>query len=669
MAVPEANISSMSSPLAGADITGTIWYDLNMNGMKDTGEDVFPNIPVLLYRCDGLFIESVLSQPDGSYAFTDIPNGSYKVFVARESLGEDFVFTLISNVTDNAIHANGFSSCFTTSEDNSYVLDGGITVFPYIGDKVWNDLNGNGIQDSGEPGIPNVNVEVYDVNGLVAVTTTNSFGSYFFNNLFPGQYYLKFDVGNDYLPTIHLNGQSNNSAVTHYNGSNTTDYFDVVPQESNFSLDAGFYICAKICGIVYNDINFSDSLNTNENGINGLKINLYQIIGGDTIYYHSTFTGAKPGTPSDDGYYEFCVSPGTYIIEIESNPLEKYFPGLPFETEDPYTYNHFTALNGSVFSYEITVQSGDALCYFNQGYYCLSQIQAIVWFDEDQNGLRDSLETKMQGITAHLYNQSHELVQTVSSDEDGWIVFEKLKKGKYYIIFEVEEGYTFTTPFIGDSIHESKVDGSFGFGSTPWIEIEDCKDVFNIGAGVVLSPLPVEWIAVYAEKHQTYNKIIWKIAKEQNVSHYLVMKSSDGQSWVVIDKTNAALRERSGTYENIDFNIDTPMAYYRIQSVDFDGKISNSDIAYILRKEDNTFIIQPNPANQTVMVSFTNVSDSPQDVTLDIINHLGQIIFTTSINIVNTTALHTEDWPEGLYQAVLRNNQEIISVKKLSILH
>ena len=659
--------------LAGAEISGTIWLDLNMDGIRDGSEDGMPNIPVMLYTCNGIFITSAVSQADGSYVFTDIPDGSYKIVVSISGLGIDYRFTLFNSTTDNQIQSNGQSACFTASEDSFYTLDGGITIFSYFGDKVWNDLNGNGIQDAGEPGIANVGVEVYDASGLVAAATTNNLGSYLINSLFPGQYYIRFNTDDQYLPTKHIPGATNNSAITNNNGYRTTDYFDVTPQVPDFSLDGGFYTCAKICGIIYNDINYSDSLNTNENGINGLKINIYEIAGGDTIFYGYTHTGAKPGSPSDDGYYEFCVRPGSYIIEIEWDNLTKYYPGLPFATNNPLTYNHFTEIDDVLYSHTITVNSGDTYCDINQGFYCLSKMESVVWLDENQNGLRDAGEPGVPDVTAKLYNRYNTLISTGVSDENGKIIFNRLKKGTYYIVFEIDDEHSFTIPFAGDPVLESKVDGSYGYGSTPWIELDNCKDLLNIGAGIVLKPFPVEWIGVYAEMHSTYNKVIWKIAKEQNVSHYLVMKSLDGKSWNVIDKTSATSGERTNThiYEILDFRIDATLTYYRIQSVDLDSKASVSDVVYVVRKEDNAFHVQPNPANQHLTFSFPDAKSLQHGgmITLEISNHVGQVIYTSTIGTAQPITLPVSGWQDGLYQAVLRDGQDIISVKKVSIIH
>ncbi|MEZ5300284.1 MAG: SdrD B-like domain-containing protein [Verrucomicrobiales bacterium] len=84
---------------------------------------------------------------------------------------------------------------------------------PYYGDFVWHDLDRDGIQDSGEPGVNGIRVELYEDNGdgvpdpatdsLVDFTVTNydgaADGAYLFTNLYPGDFF-----GVVYLPAQTL---------------------------------------------------------------------------------------------------------------------------------------------------------------------------------------------------------------------------------------------------------------------------------------------------------------------------------------------------------------------------------------------------------------------------------------------------------------------------------
>ncbi|TXF87887.1 hypothetical protein FUA23_17165, partial [Neolewinella aurantiaca] len=62
-----------------------------------------------------------------------------------------------------------------------------------LGNFVWSDTNGNGIQDADEPGVADVVVNLKDENGnVIASTTTDENGEYLFDLLVPGTYSVQF---------------------------------------------------------------------------------------------------------------------------------------------------------------------------------------------------------------------------------------------------------------------------------------------------------------------------------------------------------------------------------------------------------------------------------------------------------------------------------------------
>ncbi|MDG6257271.1 MAG: SdrD B-like domain-containing protein [Methanomicrobiaceae archaeon] len=75
------------------------------------------------------------------------------------------------------------------------------------GDFVWEDRNGNGIQDSGEPGIKGVKVILYDSEGAqIRSRTTDSEGRYCFCSLKAGTYSLRFIRPEGYVFTLEEQG-------------------------------------------------------------------------------------------------------------------------------------------------------------------------------------------------------------------------------------------------------------------------------------------------------------------------------------------------------------------------------------------------------------------------------------------------------------------------------
>jgi hypothetical protein len=69
-----------------------------------------------------------------------------------------------------------------------------------VGDYVWNDLNKNGIQEAGEPGIGGVKLTLTGTSAsgasVTRTTTTDSSGKYLFDGLEPGSYMVKVDAVN-----------------------------------------------------------------------------------------------------------------------------------------------------------------------------------------------------------------------------------------------------------------------------------------------------------------------------------------------------------------------------------------------------------------------------------------------------------------------------------------
>ena len=78
--------------------------------------------------------------------------------------------------------------------------DASVFVSATTGNKVWDDLNGNGSQDEGEPSMANVQVDLVDSDSgsIVAMTTTDGQGGYWFAGVSPGECSAHFAVPSGY---------------------------------------------------------------------------------------------------------------------------------------------------------------------------------------------------------------------------------------------------------------------------------------------------------------------------------------------------------------------------------------------------------------------------------------------------------------------------------------
>jgi hypothetical protein len=109
-----------------------------------------------------------------------------------------------------------------------------------IGDRVWHDKNGDGIQNSGEPGLSGIQVKLRSCNGIwQASTNTTSGGAYQFANLAPEKYLVEFVLpgGARFSPTMRgtdRNGDSDVDPATGY-----TRCLDMNSKLNRPGIDAG----------------------------------------------------------------------------------------------------------------------------------------------------------------------------------------------------------------------------------------------------------------------------------------------------------------------------------------------------------------------------------------------------------------------------------------------
>jgi hypothetical protein len=85
--------------------------------------------------------------------------------------------------------------------------------------------------------------------------------------------------------------------------------------------------------------------------------------------------------------------------------------------------------------------------------------------------------------------------------------------------------------------------------------------------------LPLQLISFYAINEGSDIKLLWQTATEQNVSHFILEKSTDGISYTDIKNVNALNTNTPQRYTAVDNEIQNSSSgfYYRLSSVDRDG--------------------------------------------------------------------------------------------------
>ena len=191
------NNESSASFKGGYNLGGTIYRDSDASYSKSDSEQRFKGVTVALLNEDGTPVLDAEGKPmtavtdeKGAYQFVGLAPASYRVVIVDPDKGD-----LAGLIPTQAYTGKGATEAAVTITDASVQgVDFGLVAPATIGDRVWNDADGNGA-DNGEPGVPGVTVILKDANGVeVARTTTDANGNYRFTGLVPGTYTVDIEV-------------------------------------------------------------------------------------------------------------------------------------------------------------------------------------------------------------------------------------------------------------------------------------------------------------------------------------------------------------------------------------------------------------------------------------------------------------------------------------------
>ncbi|GEM_PF-4210686 len=298
-------------PVPGS-IGDLVWNDSNGNGILDLGESGVQNVNVTLFNSNYSLINETSTNDSGYYIFTGLVPGNYSVGF---DLPTGCNFSPQNQGYDDGLDSDANSTGMTDliiigPGDRNWSVDCGIVPIPpgSIGDLVWNDLNGDGIQDSGEPGVYNITVRLYDSTGsLNNTTSTNETGNYSFTGLIPDNYSIGFDLPTSYSFSPQNQGYDD-GLDSDANSTGMTDSIRLGPGHRNMSVDCGIYSLGSIGNFVW--------LDSNGNGIQDLGERGFQKV--NVTLFNSTDSPTNATSTNETGNYSFTgLIPDNYSIGFD----------------------------------------------------------------------------------------------------------------------------------------------------------------------------------------------------------------------------------------------------------------------------------------------------------------------------------------------------------------
>ena len=260
--------------------------------------------------------------------FEGLDVGSYMIrFVAPDAYDYSPPETTNAGKDSNPDPSTGLSACLTMAEGQSRVgidagfvpkTDPGGNGTGRIGDFVWVDLDGNGLQGTSEKGFAGADVRLLDCNNAqIASTTTDANGRYMFEGLDIGSYKSRFiaPAGQDYSPpeTAGSGWGSNADPATGLSAC-----LSMADGQSRLGIDAGFGPDggsgetdtgtgqSSMGDFVWEDLDRDGIQDTNEPGVGGVVVRLRDCNG---VLLQTT-------TTAGDGSFSFDqLAAGGYMIQ------------------------------------------------------------------------------------------------------------------------------------------------------------------------------------------------------------------------------------------------------------------------------------------------------------------------------------------------------------------
>ncbi len=496
------------------------WIDLNYDGIQDLGEPPLGGVTVHLLNSAGTPVDDptqagtqdyiTTSDASGFYNFVNLPAGDYKV---QFDIPSAYSMTLkdvnLDSTDSDADTTTGITGVYHLNAGGSNMtVDAGFIALASIGDQIWMDTNGNGIQDAAETATPTLleglQVDLLDDTGstTLATTFTDAAGYYLFNDLLPGKYTVKFPAP----PTGYIWTTPNASGSTTTNDSdvNVATYRTAATTlqagENDPSWDGGLVTMANIGDYVWADNNFNGKQDSGEPGVQNVTVRLLDSSGNQAT--------DDNGVPIPDvvtnasGAYSFTnLRPGQYEVRF-TRPAGYLFTLKDAAAATDSTDSDAIVSGATIGRTSVTILApSETDNTWDAGLVKLASLGDFVWNDANDNGQQDGGETGVAGVIVTLLDSTG---NPVVADALGNAIapFTTLANGAYsftnldprvsYIVeFERPANYVFATPNSGADATDSDAvpSGSLplGVGRTGLITLTAGQNDTTIDAGLVPS--------------------------------------------------------------------------------------------------------------------------------------------------------------------------------------
>jgi len=169
--------------------------------------------------------------------------------------------------------------------------------------------------------------------------------------------------------------------------------------------------------------------------------------------------------------------------------------------------------------------------------------------------------------------------------------------------------------------------------------------------------LPVRFSSIIARCENNAVEVHWTTAQEQNIDHYSVDRTEDGNHWNAIGQLPSTGNVATETSYRFRDNSPVQNAYYRIAEYDLAGKIQYSNPVHSFCTPPDGFHVFPNPVRDKLFINLVSANSST--ALLRLFDAKGALLKQQAVNILrdsNHLVLDMNGLPKGVYQVSVEWN-------------
>ncbi len=192
--------------------------------------------------------------------------------------------------------------------------------------------------------------------------------------------------------------------------------------------------------------------------------------------------------------------------------------------------------------------------------------------------------------------------------------------------------------------------------------------------GVTIS---LELGAFSADNYNATDALVkWDTHSEEDLSHFIVQRSTDGDNWSDVTRVDAAGNSTSlQSYSTIDadvYSLGTGKAtfYYRLKSVDVDGTTYLSDMDAVLfnsRLSDSEVTILPNPTQYQFVIALNKSQADLDGMVYQVTDMAGRVV-AEGLVTGKQTKVNVERLAAGLYIVnIMKDGQKTFDAQRVVV--